>query len=275
MSSQIPIHHLPATPKTPKRRCRAQEANVAAASPLGDDDLRTWVAELFGEVTPPVSLQTPPEELVESYQKCAKPPLSNMPGMILRGGSVTSMAHVLLTAESLDEEVELCWPLSKEIEGPPGPQLAAFKRFHYRVWKMFGSAEDLMTDEYLEVSLSQFGSQIFCVHHRAPRCSAAETTSALSACCVNICLRTRTQTPRAKSGMLWSNKPWPTRPATPRCSAETSFKSHRTTYPLWSSMFCTLHKPRGPSSEVALLSKRRTLELKTQRLQRDQSRKGS
>ena len=188
------------------------------------------MAKLFDEVTPPV-IQTPPEELVESNQKCAKHPLSNIPGMILPGRSATSMAHVLLTAESLDEKVELCWPLSKETEGPPGPRLAAFKQFHYRVWKMFGSAEDLMTDEYLEVTSAQFGSQIFCVYHRAPRYSAAEITRALSACSVDIYLRTRTPTPRAKSGMLWSRKAWPTPPTPPRCCAGISSKSHQITCP--------------------------------------------
>ena len=65
------------------------------------------------------------------------------------------MAHVLLTTESSPEEVELCWPLSKEMEGPPGQDLTDFKQFHHQVWKMFESAEDLMTDEYLEVRSTQ------------------------------------------------------------------------------------------------------------------------
>jgi hypothetical protein len=65
------------------------------------------------------------------------------------------MAYILLAAELLNEEVELCWPLSKETDGPPGPDLADFKQFHYRVWSMFQSAEDLMTDEYLEVRSAQ------------------------------------------------------------------------------------------------------------------------
>ena len=65
------------------------------------------------------------------------------------------MAHVLLTTESSPEEVELCWPLSKETEGPPGQDLTDFKQFHHQVWKMFESAEDLMTDEYLEVRSTQ------------------------------------------------------------------------------------------------------------------------
>ncbi len=68
-------------------------------------------------------------------------------------------AYTLPTAELVDEEVELCWPLSKETSGPPGPELAAFKRFHHRVWKMFETAEDLMTDEYLKARSAQSRSQ--------------------------------------------------------------------------------------------------------------------
>lgn len=72
---------------------------------------------------------------------------------------VFGTAYILPTAELVDEEVELCWPLSEETSGPPGPELEAFKRFHHRVWKMFESAEDLMTDEYLEVRSAQSRSQ--------------------------------------------------------------------------------------------------------------------
>ena len=73
------------------------------------------------------------------------------PGTILLAEyPVFGIAYNLPTIEVLDEEVELCWPLSKESSGPPGPELGDFKRFHHRVWKRFESAEDLMTDEYLE-----------------------------------------------------------------------------------------------------------------------------
>ena len=65
------------------------------------------------------------------------------------------MAHILPTTEPLDEEVELCWPLSKETEGLPGRDLTKFKQFHHQVWRMFESAEDLITDEYLEVRSTQ------------------------------------------------------------------------------------------------------------------------
>ena len=68
---------------------------------------------------------------------------------------VFGTAYVLPTSEVLDEEVELCWPLSKETSGAPGPELGDFKRFHHRVWRMFESAEDLMTDEYLEARSAQ------------------------------------------------------------------------------------------------------------------------
>ena len=85
---------------------------------------------------------------------------SQKPGTVLLPEyPVFGTAHILPTVELVDEEVELCWPLSKETSGPPGPELADFKRFHHRVWKLFESAEDLMSDEYLEVRSAQSRSQ--------------------------------------------------------------------------------------------------------------------
>ena len=116
MTSHIPTLQLSATPRTPERRRPVKGASLVVASSVEDQlrALKAYSAELYDQ------------------------PISNT--------SVRSPIR-----EPLDEECELCWPLTKETEGPPGPELAEFKQFHYQVWKRFSSAEDLMTDEYLEV----------------------------------------------------------------------------------------------------------------------------
>jgi hypothetical protein len=160
MTSHIPTLKLHATPRTPERRCSVKEASPVAASTV-EDDLNAWIARfqaLFGEVTSPTIVQTLPRKDVVSSQNANHATCSPVIGPLQKLGTilfpehpVSSTAYVLLIAELLGEEVELCWPLSKENSGPPGPELRDFKRFHHQVWKMFESAEDLMTDEYLEV----------------------------------------------------------------------------------------------------------------------------
>jgi hypothetical protein len=169
MTSQIPALKLHTTPRTPDRKRPIKGASLVAASTV-DEDLKTWMARfqgVFGEVTTPTTVQSLPRKAVISSQEHANHSKSSplpvqKPGTIfLPEYPVFRTAYVLHTAELLNEEVELCWPLSKATSGLPGPQLDAFKVFHHRVWKMFESAEDLMTEEYLEACSSQSSSQGF------------------------------------------------------------------------------------------------------------------
>jgi hypothetical protein len=169
MTSQIPALKLHTTPRTPDRKRPIKGASLIAAS-TEDDDLKTWMArfqELFGEVSTPMTVQSLPRKAVISSQKHANHSKSSPPTLpvqtsgtnVLPEYPVFGTAYVLHIAELLDEEVELCWPLSKETSGLPGPELNNFKILHHQVWKMFESAEDLMSDEYLEACSSQSSSQ--------------------------------------------------------------------------------------------------------------------
>ena len=169
MTGQIPALKPHTTPRTPKRKRLVKGSSLIAASTV-DDDLKTWMAQLqefFGEVTPPTSVQALPRKVVTSSHESAnhskysplRLPVRKSGVILFPECLVPRTAYVLHTAEPLDEEVELCWPLSKETSGLSGPELDDFKRFHHRAWKMFESAEDLMTDEYLEARPSQSSPQ--------------------------------------------------------------------------------------------------------------------
>ena len=254
--------------KTPERW---RPANVATASAV-EDDLEGWmayIAEFFGEVGPPATETAHLRQPINPSGTRTKPAgelplIKPVPLILPKSGTtllsehlVSSVAYVLVTAEPLDEEVELCWPLSAETEGQPGPELAEFKRFHYEVWKRFGSAEDLMTDKYLEVRSATFGPQIFGEFTIAHRYSAAVTAKPSNVCSPSIYLRMRTRTPRAKSAMPWLNKHWPTPPRHLLCSVEGSSMPHLTIFRLWSSDSRAPRPLHGHSSAIVQPLKRR------------------
>ena len=155
MTTRNTIFSLPATTSTPERRSPARGANSVAASAVEDglQALKAYYSGPFGEAKQPI--RSPQKRAMHSGGS-TPPNVVPVSGMIpLFEHPIYCMAHVLLTTESSPEEVELCWPLSKDMEGPPGQDLTDFKQFHHQVWKMFESAEDLMTDEYLEVGSTQ------------------------------------------------------------------------------------------------------------------------
>ena len=149
------------------------DTTIVAAFP-GESDIQTWkmhFPELFGKDVPPTTGQALSGTLIVPSRKRAKraedpllaravPVLKSCMSLLLKR-PVPRMAYIILATEPLDEEVKQCWPLSAEIEGPPGPELADFKQFHHQIWKMFKSAEDLMSDEYLEVCSARSSLQIF------------------------------------------------------------------------------------------------------------------
>ena len=96
----------------------------------------------------------------------------------------------------------MCWPLSIENSGPPGPELHNFKIFHHRLWKMFESAEDLMSDEYLKARFSAVQLGRFWELTIVNRYSANVIVTPSAACSASIYSTTRIPRPRAKYGML-------------------------------------------------------------------------
>ena len=206
MTSQIPTSKLHITPRTPERRRPVKGASLVAASTV-EDDLKTWIARFQGEVIPPTTVQALPRKASQkraNNSKSSPPtvPVQQSGTILLLEYPVFRTAYVLLTSGLLDEEVELCWPLSIENSGPPGPELDDFKIFHHRLWKMFESAEDLMTDEYLEACFSTVQLARFWKLTIVNRYSADVIVTPSAACSASIYSITRIPRPRAKYGML-------------------------------------------------------------------------
>src|SRR5258706_11117672 len=124
MTSHIPTLKPHATPTRP-----VKGASLVAGS-TQEDDQKTWMARLqgpFDEVIPPTTVQALPRKPVMSSEQHANHsvssrltlPVQKSRTILLPEYLVFRAAYTLPTAELVDEDGELCWPLSKETSGPP------------------------------------------------------------------------------------------------------------------------------------------------------------